>query len=91
MISVEGYKGGMTNIPPYPKPNRADFTDARAYKSAYEKWRYVTWPGAKERACERSVQSQKNDPLRAEKRRAYQNARYQNDEIHRDRVITRTV
>ena len=87
MFLVEAYGGGMTNIPPaYPKPNRADFTDARAYKSAYEKWRYATWPGAKERACERSIQSRKNDPLADEKRRAYQNARYQNDDVHREKI-----
>ena len=86
MLWVEVYKGGMVNIPPYPKPNRADFTDARAYKSAYEKWRYVTWPGAKERACARSIQSRKNDPLADEKRRAYQQARYDNDVAYRDKI-----
>lgn len=86
MLLVEVYKGGMVNIPPYPKPNRADFTDARAYKSAYEKWRYVTWPGAKERACERSIQSRKQDPLAAEKRRAYQQARYDNDAVYREKI-----
>lgn len=83
---VEVYRGGMANIPPFPKPNRADFTDARAYKSAYEKWRYLTVPGAKERACERSIQSRKNDPLAAEKRRAYQNERYQTDDAHREKI-----
>lgn len=83
---VEVYRGGMTNIPPYPKPNRADFTDARAYKSAYEKWRYVTVPGAKERACVRSIQSRKNDPEAAEKRRAYQNARYDSDDVYRAKI-----
>jgi hypothetical protein len=83
---VEMYRGGMEDIPPYPKPNRADFPDARAYKSAYEKWRYVTVPGAKERACQRSIQSRKNDPLADEKRRAYQNQRYQNDDIHREKI-----
>ena len=87
MFLVEAYGGGMTNIPPaYPKPNRADFTDARAYKSAYEKWRYATWPGAKERACERSIQSRKKDPLADEKRRAYQQARYDNDEAYRAKI-----
>ena len=71
--------------PPYLKPNRADFADSRAYKSAYEKWRYATWPGAKERAIERSAQSRKNDPLAAEKRRAYQQARYDIDPVYRER------
>jgi|SRR5580692_3611242 hypothetical protein len=83
---VEMYRGGMENIPPYPKPNRADFSDARAYKSAYEKWRYVTVPGAKERACQRSIQSRKNDPAAAEKRRAYQTGRYQNDDAYREKI-----
>ena len=87
MFLVEAYGGGMTNIPPaYPKPNRADFTDARAYKSAYEKWRYATWPGAKERACERSIQSRKRDPLADEKRRAYQQARYDSDDAYRAKI-----
>lgn len=89
MLWAEVYKGGMTNIPPYPKPNRADFTDPRAYKSAYEKWRYLTVPGAKERACQRSIQSRKRDPLAAEKRRAYQNQRYQNDEAHRQKILVK--
>ena len=87
MFLVEAYGGGMTNIPPaYPKPNRADFTDARAYKSAYEKWRYATWPGAKERACERSIQSRKKDPLADEKRRVYQQARYDSDDVYRAKI-----
>jgi hypothetical protein len=76
----------MANIPPYPKPNRADFSDSRAYKSAYEKWRYVTVPGAKERACERSIQSRKRDPLADEKRRAYQQARYDSDDVYREKI-----
>ncbi len=87
MLLAETYGGGMTSIPlPYPKPNRADFADARAYKSAYEKWRYATWPGAKERACERSIQSRKADPFAAEKRRAYQQARYDNDPVYREKI-----
>lgn len=87
---VEVYRGGMTNIPPYPKPNRADFSDSRSYKSAYEKWRYLTIPGVKERACDRSIQSRKRDPeAAAEKRRIYQNERYQNDESHREKVLAK--